>query len=242
MEPVWEQQPGEPNLWFGRFCRYKNLGYTRSFVATLNGEEAEKGTGKLSPSLPGAWNNAIAKWRWMERAAAWDIEQVRQAQHNADQRSQQRQFDAEDVIRQWVAIATADPTEFFDFFEVQRNVSDGATDYEQAIAEIPKVIFTLKKLDELPPEKRMAIAELAIEYGKYGQRQRIKFHSKTQALQSLAQYLGMLTDSNVAFETLKRFGYQIEKTEYGFKGIDTYTEAGKREAGLAGEELAGESG
>lgn len=71
-EPIWEQQPEEPDRWYGRFHRYLLMGSGRSLLGCLNQEEAQKGSKKLSPSLPGAWREATKKWQWKERANNWD--------------------------------------------------------------------------------------------------------------------------------------------------------------------------
>jgi hypothetical protein len=67
----WDRQLGEPNLWFGRFERYRLSGPKRSLLATLNAERTENGLARKT-RLPGAWNRAFEHWRWRQRAEAWD--------------------------------------------------------------------------------------------------------------------------------------------------------------------------
>lgn len=76
IEPLWEQQAGESTEWFKRFCRYRNQIGSRSLVACVNSEAADKGVQKRSTKAPGSWNQAKQKWRWDERVAAWDLYQV----------------------------------------------------------------------------------------------------------------------------------------------------------------------
>jgi hypothetical protein len=67
----WERQPGEPNLWFSRFERFRLTGPSRSLLGTVNAELVQKGRAKQA-KVPGAWNKAATQWRWRERAEAWD--------------------------------------------------------------------------------------------------------------------------------------------------------------------------
>jgi hypothetical protein len=81
----WDRQPGEPNLWYTRFERYRLAGPSRSLLGTLNSEMLEKGLPRKA-RVPGAWNRAFERWRWRDRAEAWD-EQERhkvQAAHARD--------------------------------------------------------------------------------------------------------------------------------------------------------------
>ena len=39
----WEQQPGEPNLWYARFERYRLAGPSRSLLSNLNAERQQRG-------------------------------------------------------------------------------------------------------------------------------------------------------------------------------------------------------
>jgi hypothetical protein len=74
----YDQQPGEPMLWFARFEAFRRLGPGRSILAVYN---AEPGKARKGPadSAPGAWKQAAAEWRWSERAEAWDQAQLRTA-------------------------------------------------------------------------------------------------------------------------------------------------------------------
>ena len=74
----WEQQPGEPNLWYARLERYRLAGPSRSLLGTLNAERQQRGANK-GKSVPQAWARNAKRWRWRERAEAWDEHQRRQA-------------------------------------------------------------------------------------------------------------------------------------------------------------------
>lgn len=85
-EPIWEQQKGETALWFGRFCRYRNMIGARSVLAAWSDEQhqkAKEGDRRAIISLkkaeksgrkrlPGSWNDASKDWHWKERADARD--------------------------------------------------------------------------------------------------------------------------------------------------------------------------
>ncbi|MFN8464566.1 MAG: hypothetical protein U0X20_03410 [Caldilineaceae bacterium] len=64
----WDQLEGEPNAWYGRFQVYLELGVTR----TLKVAATEAG---LQVSGGGTWSTASRRWRWRERAHAWDVHQ-----------------------------------------------------------------------------------------------------------------------------------------------------------------------
>jgi hypothetical protein len=67
----WDRESGESNRWFSRFERYRLTGSNRSLLGTVNAELTEKGR-KKQTKVPGAWNRAFERWRWRERAEAWD--------------------------------------------------------------------------------------------------------------------------------------------------------------------------
>lgn len=68
----WERQPREPNLWFDRFERYRLKGAQRTLLGTVRQEAEESGRLKLPTRVPGSWYTQFYKWRWRQRAEAWD--------------------------------------------------------------------------------------------------------------------------------------------------------------------------
>src|SRR5262249_28519017 len=82
--PAWGQLPGEPDLWFSRFYdMYLSLGPGRTLDATYRkwAEKDRSGT-EAAPRrrpgrAPGPWKRMAAKWRWIERARAWDNDERR---------------------------------------------------------------------------------------------------------------------------------------------------------------------
>jgi hypothetical protein len=77
----WNQLPDESDLWFSRFTRFRLMQPVRKIPLVFQQEQAEENRGKqrnLRTDPPGEWYEIAKKWRWRERAAAWD------AQSNAD--------------------------------------------------------------------------------------------------------------------------------------------------------------
>ena len=74
----WDQQPGEPNRWYARFEQFRLAGPNRSLLGTLNADREQRGK-KKARSIPGAWTENASRWRWRERAVAWDKQERRQA-------------------------------------------------------------------------------------------------------------------------------------------------------------------
>ncbi|HIP95827.1 MAG TPA: hypothetical protein EYH32_01285 [Anaerolineae bacterium] len=73
----WERQRDEqgnlePARWFYRFDTfYRPLGPERSLLAAYNAWLAQRGV-KRRNSVPRSWQRAAEKWRWKQRAEAWD--------------------------------------------------------------------------------------------------------------------------------------------------------------------------
>ena len=69
----WEQQPGEPDRWYGRFKVYLELGPLRSLKA------AARAAGERSRDKPLSWGGRFSemtqRWQWRQRANAWDAHQ-----------------------------------------------------------------------------------------------------------------------------------------------------------------------
>ena len=68
---IWEQQEGESDLWFGRFRAYLLMGFKRSVSAVFQ-LEAEENRGNQSAETHGYWYEYARKYKWEERAKAYD--------------------------------------------------------------------------------------------------------------------------------------------------------------------------
>lgn len=78
-ERPWEQQDDEPVLWFDRFEQYRLLGPTRTVMAVYNDFRAGRGKGRAK-TPPQSWTEATHRWRWKDRARAWDMSLVQRRQ------------------------------------------------------------------------------------------------------------------------------------------------------------------
>jgi hypothetical protein len=67
MPEVWERQLGETSKAYAAFCVYRDLGPQRSLEAVR--KEFAKNGKRISIKFLGRWS---AKYRWVERAAAYD--------------------------------------------------------------------------------------------------------------------------------------------------------------------------
>lgn len=80
----WAQLPGEPDEAYARFLLYRNIGPGRSQQAAYdtylltfrNAGPPPAGKSAKKPQVPGHWNDDSAKYRWVDRATAWDIHQL----------------------------------------------------------------------------------------------------------------------------------------------------------------------
>jgi hypothetical protein len=70
---LWDRQPDEPTRWFERFERFRQMGPRRSLLGCANAERVEVGRNeKKLIRVPGAWAEVAEKWKWRDRATAWD--------------------------------------------------------------------------------------------------------------------------------------------------------------------------
>jgi len=70
----WDQQEGEPDLWYGRFKVYLGLGPLRTFHATYC-QVTKARSSKSTDCTPNRWYLHARRWVWRERAHAWDAYQ-----------------------------------------------------------------------------------------------------------------------------------------------------------------------
>lgn len=80
----WDRQPEEPRLWYLRFERYRLAGLGRTIEGVYRMEQDEAGkTGKRASRH---WYAAAKRWRWVDRAAAWDNAELDRARGAAEER------------------------------------------------------------------------------------------------------------------------------------------------------------
>lgn len=71
---AWEQLPDEPYYWFVLFTEYRQMGPKRNLRKFYRQKREEKGMSEIGThwGAPSNWNHYYHKWRWKERAQAWD--------------------------------------------------------------------------------------------------------------------------------------------------------------------------
>lgn len=111
---AWAREKGEPNLWYGRFEVFRLLGPGRSLDGAYRAEErgrggegeqgreakGSKGKHKKRPSRH--WYAAAKRWRWVERAEAWDAaerDKLRAAEADRRFDARQRRLDQVDELQ-----------------------------------------------------------------------------------------------------------------------------------------------
>lgn len=77
----WERQPKEPSQAFDRFQRYLYLGASRSvyhaYVQVRDERQRKRPAAAGRSGAPKSWRDLAKRWRWQERAEAWDTDQRR---------------------------------------------------------------------------------------------------------------------------------------------------------------------
>ena len=72
----WDRITDEPAQWYARFQKYLAAGPQRTFVDVYRGEPKRRTPKKRPKTVPAGWQTQIKKWRWKERAEAWDVEEA----------------------------------------------------------------------------------------------------------------------------------------------------------------------
>jgi len=130
---VWGRQSEEPLKHFEWFHAFLMLGPGRSLLGAYNAfraKSAEKSQQVVTPaiSVSKAWHDACEKWRWRERAAAWDAEQRQKTQEEYERRWAERQKEVQEET--WADyVALRDKARLMVKFPLQRVTSsaDGKT-------------------------------------------------------------------------------------------------------------------
>src|SRR5258705_4204690 len=82
--PLWERMPDEPSRWFARFEQYRLAGPSRSLLGVFNADKLARGQPKQR-CVSGAWAQAAQRWRWKDRADAWDDRELQLARQAHDE-------------------------------------------------------------------------------------------------------------------------------------------------------------
>lgn len=94
----WDQLEGEPALWYGRFVQYRMMGKARAVIAVINQERQLAGK-VAARQTPGGWTMISTKFRWAERAEAWDLSQVKSTEQLFQEEADKFREDERKVLR-----------------------------------------------------------------------------------------------------------------------------------------------
>ncbi len=86
----WLRQGGEPSMWYGRFIDYYlGQGSERTLSQAVDlWRRATGRSGRQTRNVPSSWYKNWQKWRWKDRAQAWDDAQRRVALTEAERKTQ----------------------------------------------------------------------------------------------------------------------------------------------------------
>jgi len=70
-EGIWQPLPDEPQRWYARFDCFRSLGPERTIAAAYRAHAGPNANDAGRPSK--TWYAMAARWRWEERALAWDV-------------------------------------------------------------------------------------------------------------------------------------------------------------------------
>lgn len=71
----WDRQPGETDTQYGHFLAYRDLGPARTVGRAYRRttKQGEFTHGQGAKRAPGFFRRLAHRWRWQERAGAWDV-------------------------------------------------------------------------------------------------------------------------------------------------------------------------
>jgi hypothetical protein len=151
----WDRLDDEPAPWFARFDRYRLLGPSRTLEETWRGEQ--NGAERSGKRAPGSWCEQARRWRWRQRAEAWDAVQraARQAERLAELEEAQARHRLMARLMQEKAIQTirAIKPEELSRMEALRYLLDGI-DLERRSIEEPAILALQLEVDDLKRQQR----------------------------------------------------------------------------------------
>jgi len=110
--------------WYERFERYRLMGHDRSLLAVYNEWRQAKGS-KVASGQPVSWSQNADKWRWQERAEAWDMENI--AKRRAEQAAWAEEWKRKEKDMAQKLLDRALDMLRFPLAEVTRTGEDGQT-------------------------------------------------------------------------------------------------------------------
>jgi len=166
---AWEQLPDEPDMWFDRFTRYYlpllPSVRTLSFAYRLFAKDVVQTSPDKSPcpDLTGSWRDNARKWKWKQRAAAYDEHQRQYFyEHEAELRvkSRKQRIEALELfLKKCIEALQVLPPEKASYASLAQSMKTIARELRAEHGEIDR--RTKVELDimlkELPPDLRQAL-------------------------------------------------------------------------------------
>jgi hypothetical protein len=137
---MWERWQSEPAIWFGRFVKYRDKGSTRAIMDVWK-DDPRRGKTTIKPNP--AWYQNAKRWRWSERADAYDAEVYRlDLVNRANEKAQWAKLRA--GFLQAYASRLSDALEKFTALQ-NKPKKEGGKDYEYTLSEITNAFTALMR-------------------------------------------------------------------------------------------------
>lgn len=162
--------------------------FCQEYLVDCNAGAAYRRAGYKAATDETAWVNA-AKLLKNHKVRSY-IQELQQ------ERSLRTEVTADRVIEEYRRIAFA-------------NISD-ALDFDSGSV-------NLKSSKTLPVETLAAISEVGLTESEKGRTVKLKMHDKLNALEKLARHVGLLSDFNIAIQTLQTYGIKLKQTPDGWE-------------------------
>lgn len=94
----WDQMEGESVTWYERFAKYRMMGKERTVIGVVNQERQLAGK-PLARQTPGGWTLISTKFKWTERAEAWELSQVKSTEQLFQEEADKFREDERKVLR-----------------------------------------------------------------------------------------------------------------------------------------------
>lgn len=155
---LWDRRPGEPNLWYDRFRSFMLMGPERSLLGLYKKHLVAKGkVGRRPRKAPTSWIRNEKKWKWRERAEAWDV-------HFRDREV----AEAEDGRRKAaIAIGQAAPDAADKLIELLKAADPEARKAADSILDRSKDTATIHQIKDVSVEMESVLVQLGAILNRY---------------------------------------------------------------------------
>lgn len=145
----WDRLPGESNLWWIRFEKFRLMGPARTIKGLYDVEREHAGK-CFRKQAPGIWKNHAVQYRWRERAGAWDqlaLDELREEWAKRREKWRQDEWDLANMMHKKVLDMMVFPVA-----RVIREADGKTTIIEPAdwkLGDIPKMVDVISKIARL---------------------------------------------------------------------------------------------